>query len=458
MNKATGRLLIVDDDEDILHAAELYLKRHKFSVSTDKSPENIPSLISGRDFDVILLDMNFTKDVSSGKEGMYWLKRIRELVPDAVVIMITAFGDIELSVEAIKAGAFDFIQKPWQNEKLLATIMAGISLRDSRNEVQDLRSKEKQLSADLDQHFHGIIGDSRPIREVFATIDKVAGTEANILILGESGTGKELVAREIHRKSRRSGNTFISVDMGALTETLFESELFGHKNGAFTDAKEDRAGRFEVANGGTLFLDEIGNIPVLLQAKLLSVLQNRSVTRLGTNRAVDIDVRLISATNMPIAEMIESGRFRQDLLYRINTVELRIAPLRERTDDIAPLASHFMEMYSRKYHKDIKNIARSTMRKLEKYHWPGNVRELEHAVERAVIMCDSHSLREEDFFLGDQGRRAGGLVIENYDLENVEKEVIVRVLARNRGNISLAARELGLTRASLYRRIRKYEL
>jgi transcriptional regulator with PAS, ATPase and Fis domain len=246
--------------------------------------------------------------------------------------------------------------------------------------------------------------------------------------------------------------------MGALTETLFESELFGHKKGSFTDAKEDRAGRFEVANGGTLFLDEIGNIPVLLQAKLLSILQNRSVTRLGTNKPVEIDVRLISATNMPVAEMIETGRFRQDLLYRINTVELKIAPLRERVEDIALLADHFMKMYSRKYHKDIRAIAKSTIRKLERYHWPGNVRELEHAVERAVIMCDSDSLREEDFFLGEQRRRADGLVIDNYDLENVEKEVILRVMTKNRGNISLAAKELGLTRASLYRRIQKYEL
>jgi DNA-binding NtrC family response regulator len=458
MSEMAGRLLVVDDDEDILHAAELYLKRYNFAVLTEKSPDRIPSLLSDRDFDIILLDMNFTKDVSSGKEGMHWLNKIIEIDPAAVVVMITAFGDIELSVEAIKAGAFDFIQKPWQNEKLLGTIMAGISLRKSRREVEDLKSKEKLLSADLGQHFHGIIGDSEPIRDVFAAIDKVAKTEANILILGESGTGKELVAREIHRKSLRSNNTFIAVDMGALTETLFESELFGHKKGSFTDAKEDRAGRFEVANGGTLFLDEIGNIPVLLQAKLLSILQNRSVTRLGTNKPVEIDVRLISATNMPVAEMIETGRFRQDLLYRINTVELKIAPLRERVEDIALLADHFMKMYSRKYHKDIRAIAKSTIRKLERYHWPGNVRELEHAVERAVIMCDSDSLREEDFFLGEQRRRADGLVIDNYDLENVEKEVILRVMTKNRGNISLAAKELGLTRASLYRRIQKYEL
>lgn len=458
MTEVAGRLLIVDDDEDILQAAELYLKRYGLTVFTEKSPGRIPTLLSEGEYDIILLDMNFTKDVSSGKEGLHWLKKIIDTDPDAVVVMITAFGDIELSVEAIKAGAFDFIEKPWQNEKLLGTIMAGVSLRKSRREVEDLKSKEKLLSADLGQHFHGIIGDSEAIREVFAAIDKVAGTEANILILGESGTGKELVAREIHRKSLRSNNSFIAVDMGALTETLFESELFGHKKGSFTDAKEDRAGRFEVANGGTLFLDEIGNIPILLQAKLLSILQNRSVTRLGANKPMEIDVRLISATNMPIAEMIETGRFRQDLLYRINTVELKIAPLRERVEDIALLGDHFMKMYSRKYHKEFKSIPRSTLRKLEKYHWPGNVRELEHAVERAVIMCDSDALREEDFFLGEQRRKADGLVIDNYDLENVEKEVILRVLTKNRGNISLAAKELGLTRASLYRRIQKYEL
>ena len=458
MAELKGKLLVVDDDEDILQAAALYLKRYGFAVITEKNPEKIPSLVSDQDFDVILLDMNFTKDVSSGKEGIYWLKKILDYDPEAVAVMITAFGDIELSVEAIKAGAIDFIQKPWQNEKLLGTITAGISLRKSRKEIEDLKSKERQLSADLSQHFAGIIGDSDAIKEVFATIEKVAKTEANILILGESGTGKELVAREIHRRSKRSTKTFITVDMGALTETLFESELFGHKKGAFTDAREDRAGRFEIANGGTLFLDEIGNIPVPLQAKLLSILQNRNVTRLGTNRPIPIDVRLISATNMPIPEMIETGRFRQDLLYRINTVEVKIAPLRERAGDIPLLINHFLKMYSKKYSKDIKGAAKSTIRKLEKYHWPGNVRELEHVVERAVIMCDSEILRAEDFFIADQRGKTDGLLVNNYDLEDVEKTVILRVMTKNRGNISLAAKELGLTRASLYRRIQKYEI
>lgn len=458
MAEIKGRLLVVDDDEDILHAAELYLRRYDFAVLTEKNPDKIPSLISDQDFDVILLDMNFTKDVSSGKEGIYWLKKIIDYDPGAVVVMITAFGDIELSVEAIKSGAMDFIQKPWQNEKLLGTITAGINLRRSRKEVEDLKSKEKQLSADLGQHFSGIIGESEAIKEVFSVIEKVAKTDANVLILGESGTGKELVAREIHRRSKRSTRTFISVDMGALTETLFESELFGHKKGAFTDAREDRAGRFEIANGGTLFLDEIGNIPVPLQAKLLSILQNRSVTRLGTNKPITIDVRLISATNMPIPEMIETSTFRQDLLFRINTVEIKIAPLRERTGDIPLLIDHFIKLYSKKYNKDIEGAARSTIQRLEKYDWPGNVRELEHAVERAVIMCDSDRLREDDFFLAERGHKVEGLVVNNYDLEEVEKAVILRVMNKNHGNISLAARELGLTRASLYRRIKKYEL
>ncbi|UCC80445.1 MAG: sigma-54-dependent Fis family transcriptional regulator [Candidatus Zixiibacteriota bacterium] len=458
MAEIKGRLLVVDDDEDILHAAELYLRRYDFAVMKEKNPNKIPSLISKQDFDVILLDMNFTKDVSSGKEGIYWLKKIIDYDPRAVVVMITAFGDIELSVEAIKAGAIDFIQKPWQNEKLLGSITAGISLRRSRKEVEDLKSKEKQLSEDLGHHFSGIIGDSEAVKEVFNIIEKVAKTDANVLILGESGTGKELVAREIHRRSKRSTQTFISVDMGALTETLFESELFGHKKGAFTDAREDRAGRFEIANGGTLFLDEIGNIPVPLQAKLLSVLQNRSVTRLGTNRPIPIDVRLISATNMPVPEMIETSRFRQDLLFRINTVEIKIAPLRERAGDIPLLIDHFMRLYSKKYNKDIGTVSKSTIQRLEKYDWPGNVRELEHAVERAVIMCDSDKLREDDFFLAERGYKAEGLMVNNYDLEEVEKAVIIMVMNKNRGNISLAARELGLTRASLYRRIRKYEL
>jgi two-component system response regulator HydG len=456
MIQKTGKLLIVDDDEDVLQAARLLLKQHHPSVRTERAPERIPELLTEGDFDVILLDMNFTRDVSSGQEGLYWLGRILEIDPSAVVIMITAFGDIDLAVKAIKLGATDFVLKPWQNEKLLATISAGMNLRRSRTEVASLKSRERHLAADLDQQFHDFVGVSPAIREAFATIEKVAGTDANVLILGESGTGKELVAREIHRQSQRAGEVFIAVDMGALTESLFESEFFGHRKGAFTDAKEDRAGRFEIASKGTLFLDEIGNLAMPLQAKLLSVLETRRVTRVGSNTPVPVDVRLICATNMPIYEMATDNRFRQDLLYRINTVEIKLAPLRERTEDIPLLVDHFLKIHSRKYHKTIRGVQPATLRILESYHWPGNVRELQHAVERAVIMNDSDALRPEDFFLSTPA--VEDTATDGFNLDDVEKRTIGQVLKKHGGNVSRAARELGLTRASLYRRIQKYDL
>jgi len=454
----TNQILVVDDDEDVLQAARIYLKQHFAVVQIEKNPEGIPDLLSRFNFDIILLDMNFTRDVSSGKEGFLWLNRILEIDPAAVVILITAFGDIDMAVQAIKRGATDFVLKPWQNEKLLATISAGISLRKSRTELAGLKSLEKQLAADLDQKFHGFVGQSDAIHEVFKTIAKVAKTDANILILGESGTGKELVAREIHRQSLRFDRAFIAVDMGALTETLFESELFGHKKGAFTDAREDRVGRFEIAGGGTLFLDEIGNIPIPLQAKLLSVLQNRQITKLGSNTNVPVDVRLISATNMDIYNMIKNSRFRQDLLYRINTVEIKLAPLRDRHGDIPLLVEYFLDIFTRKYNKTFKKIPASTLMKLERYHWPGNVRELRHAVERAVIMCDSNCLEPENFFFAGPKHEQSGLDLDNFNLDEVEKEVIRKALGKYQGNISQAAKELGLTRTSLYRRMHKYGL
>jgi DNA-binding NtrC family response regulator len=454
----TNRILVVDDDEDVLQAARIYLKQHYALVHIEKNPEEIPNLLSCYNFDVILLDMNFTRDVSSGKEGFFWLSRILEIDSAAVVILITAFGDVDMAVQAIKRGATDFVLKPWHNEKLLATISAGISLRKSRTELAGLKSLEKQLAADLDHKFHGFIGQSEVIRDVFKTIAKVAKTDTNILILGESGTGKELVAREIHRQSSRSDRTFIAVDMGALTETLFESELFGHKKGAFTDAREDRVGRFEIAGGGTLFLDEIGNIPIPLQAKLLSVLQNRQITKLGSNTNVPVDVRLISATNMDIYDMIEKNRFRQDLLYRINTVEIKLAPLRDRHGDIPLLVEYFLDIFSRKYNKNFKKTPASTLSKLERYHWPGNIRELKHAVERAVIMCDSDCLEPGNFFFTGAKQEQPGIDLDSYNLDDVEKEVIRKALSKYQGNISQAAKELGLTRTSLYRRMHKYGL
>ncbi|HNP95971.1 MAG TPA: sigma-54 dependent transcriptional regulator, partial [Cyclobacteriaceae bacterium] len=390
------------------------------------------------------------------KEGFEWLRQIKEKDPDAVVIMITAFGDVEMAVRALKEGATDFILKPWQNEKLIATISTAIKLKKSYNEVDKLRKAKQLLEEQISQPFRDIIGNSPAIKEVFALIDKVAATDANILILGENGTGKELVARAIHQKSLRKENSFVGVDMGAITETLFESELFGHKKGAFTDAREDRPGRFELANGGTLFLDEIGNLNTALQSKLLSVLQSRQVTRVGSNNPTDVDIRLICATNMPIHDMVEQGKFRQDLLYRINTVEIRIPPLCERVDDIPLLANHFLNFYTRKYHKEIVAFSEAAVMKLKKYAWPGNVRELQHAIERAVIMADSPTLQETDFLFSRKGGHSAES--DTLNLDDVEKAAVVKAIQLHNGNISKAADELGLTRASLYRRMEKYGL
>jgi DNA-binding NtrC family response regulator len=400
--------------------------------------------------------MNFSKDTTSGKEGFAWLQQIKEKDPDAVVIMITAFGDVEMAVRALKEGATDFILKPWQNEKLIATISTAIKLKKSYNEVDKLKKAKQMLEEQISQPFRDIIGNSPAIKEVFAMIDKVAATDANILILGENGTGKELVARAVHQRSLRKNNSFVAVDMGAITETLFESELFGHKKGAFTDAREDRPGRFELANEGTLFLDEIGNLSLALQSKLLSVLQSRQVTRVGSNQANNIDIRLICATNMPIHQMVEVNKFRQDLLYRINTVEIRIPPLCERVEDIPMLAQHFLSFYTRKYHKEVLSISEGALTKLKKYPWPGNVRELQHAIERAVIMADSKSLQESDFLFSRKGNAANDS--DSLNLDEVEKGAVAKAIQLHNGNISKAAEELGLTRASLYRRMEKYGL
>lgn len=458
MNKKTGKILIVDDDEDILQAARLLLKQHVTHVHAEKTPEALPSLLKNETYDVVFLDMNFAKGATSGKEGFLWLDKIHEIDPNIVVVLITAFGDVEMAVRAIKEGATDFILKPWQNERLIATLTTAMNLRKSRTEATQLRSKQKQLSADLDQPFHDFIGKSSAMQTVFEAVKKVAKTDANVLILGENGTGKELVARELHRQSSRAEDVFISVDIGALSETLFESELFGHVKGAFTDAREDRAGRFEIASGGTLFLDEIGNLPLTLQAKLLTVIENRKVIRLGSNKPIDIDVRLICATNMNIHEMVAHNKFRQDLLYRINTVEIRIPPLRQRIGDIPLLADHFLKIYCKKYQKPLRRLNSATLKRLEKYHWPGNVRELQHAIERAVIMSDSQVLQPNDFFFPSQEQKGDSMILDDYNLEDVEKLVIHRAIAKHGGNITHAAGELGLSRASLYRRLEKYGL
>lgn len=456
MSKKFGNILVIDDDEDVLTAARLLLKRHFNLVHTENEPEKIASLMSNENYDVILLDMNFGRDLTTGHEGIMWLNTILEIDPLAVVVLITAFGDVELAVRAIKEGATDFVLKPWQNEKLLATISSAMNLRQSRRDADYLRQRQKQLSEDLDRQFQGFVGNCTAMQKVFTTIKKVAKTDANVLIIGENGTGKELVARELHRQSDRANEVFISVDMGALTETLFESELFGHVKGAFTDAKENHAGRFEIASGGSLFLDEIGNVSPPLQAKLLSTLQSRQVTPVGSNNPRPIDIRLICATNKPIHQMVNDGQFRQDLLYRINTVEINLPPLSERVEDIPLLIDHFLDIYSKKYQRQVKRINSATLKRLEKYPWPGNVRELQHAIERAIIMSDSQVLQPSDFLLSGQESKDNGLVFDSYQLDEVEKTIIRKALSKHGGNISQTAKELGLTRTSLYRRLDKY--
>lgn len=458
MEKRKGKVLAIDDNDDILFALKLLLKNQVEKVVTETAPDKIPQLMKEDDFDVILLDMNFTKDAISGQEGFDWLNKILEIDPDAVVVFITAYGDAEKAVKAIKAGATDFILKPWQNEKLLATVSSAIKLRQSKREAGDLKERQKEINEIQDKPFHEFIGESQEMKEVFRTIQKVAKTDANVLILGENGTGKELVARALHRNSARKDEIFISVDLGSIHENLFESELFGHVKGAFTDAKKDKTGRFELANGGTLFLDEIGNLTLPLQAKLLTALERKEVTKVGSNTTKNIDVRLICATNNDIHKMVANEEFRQDLLYRVNTVEIHLPPLRERTGDLPLLANHFLKQYSKKYKKQIKKISSEAISKLNQHSWPGNVRELQHAIERAVIMCDSDTLEADDFILSSAGKQKEEIELETYDLDTIEMNVIKKVLKQNQGNITKAASQLGLTRTSLYRRMEKYDL
>jgi DNA-binding NtrC family response regulator len=441
-----GKILIVDDDMDVLRAARLLLKRHFEQVDFERNPQKIPYLVSNFDYDVILLDMNFTRDLSSGKEGFEWLDRILDIKPESSVVLFTAYGDVEMAVRAIKAGAADFVLKPWENEKLLATMQAAFNKRKA------LAQKEKPMPADSQL----ITGNSAAMQQVMDTVNRVAATDANILILGENGTGKDMLARHIHQLSLRAKEPLVSVDLGAISETLFESELFGHVKGAFTDAREDRNGRFEEANGGTIFLDEIGNISLPFQAKLLTVLQNRSVTRVGSNKVIPVDVRLICATNRNIQQMAAQHQFRQDLLYRINTIEVQLPPLRERTEDIIPLAEHFLELYRDKYKRPVNALHESLVQQLQQYDWPGNIRELQHAIERAVILSQGKMLMPKDVFVKSPSRDQD--LDTGYNLEEMERNIITQAMKKCNGNITEAARELGLSRAALYRRLEKYNL
>lgn len=455
-----GKILIIDDNEDLLKAAKMHLKRHFAQVDVEKNPEAIPGLMSNDDYDVILLDMNFTKDVSSGSEGYYWLEKILQIDPSSVVVLITAYGDVQMAVKAIKAGATDFVLKPWENEKLLATLYSAMRLRESRDEINNLKIKNQEINQVINEKYIDIIGQSQSMQRIFQTIDRVAQTDANVLILGENGTGKELIARAIHRNSTRRNESFISVDLGSITETLFESELFGHKKGSFTDAKEDRPGRFELANKGTLFLDEIGNLSTPLQAKLLTVLQNRKVSRVGSNKDTIIDIRLICATNLPLYDMVKENRFRQDLVYRINTIEIELPALHDRLEDIPLLANHFLKHYSAKYGKNISKISEAAMTRMNKHSWPGNIRELQHSLERAIILSNSSVLQPEDFNFSSSAPKETDqpLNLDQYNLDEVEKLLIRKVLKKYNGNITQASSELGLTRSSLYRRLEKHGL
>jgi len=454
-----SKILVVDDNEDILFAARLLLKPFASLIVTEKDPNRIPELLKDDSYDVIFLDMNFTEDITSGQEGFFWLKEILNIDPLAVVILITAFGDVETAVRAVKEGATDFVLKPWQNEKLLATFSSALKLRESRIELNRIKSRQKFLNEEPEYGFHEIIGTSGSIKSVFNTITKVAGTDANVLILGENGTGKELAARALHKHSKRNTEVFISVDMGSISPSLFESELFGHIKGAYTDATEDRPGRFEIASGGTLFLDEIGNLPPELQAKLLTVIQNREIVRVGSNKPIKIDIRLICATNKPIYDLTGENKFRQDLLYRINTVEIHLPPLRERSGDIPLLAEHFLAVYNRKYNRDNLFFETETLKRLENYSWPGNIRELKHSIERSVILCEGNSLKPTDLFLkAPQTKSNDEEEFATYNLDEIEKRIIRKALLKYEGNISKAASELGLTRTSLYRRMEKHGL
>lgn len=445
-------LLVIDDDQDVLTAVRLLLKNEFREVVTEKNPENMLSLLSQKDFDVILLDMNFKSSINTGNEGLYWLKKIKDSGNSAMVVMITAYGDIDLAVRSVKEGAADFIVKPWHNERLIST------LKDLLRDKESTKRKSNKKTSDSGNT--ELAGDSEIMNDVLYKVKKIAPTDANILVLGENGTGKDIIAREIHRQSLRADKPFIKVDLGALTESLFESELFGHKKGSFTGANEDRIGRFEAASGGTLFLDEIGNISLQQQTKLLSVLQNRQISKLGSNEHTDIDIRLICATNLTIQDLADENRFRKDLIYRINTVELMMPPLRDRDTDILLLTDHFLKIYATKYLKPKPELTAKAKDKISRYPFPGNVRELQYAMERAIIMADRNELTENDIVFSPLENVTPCNKMEEapLHLETLEKDTILKVIDKHQGNITKAAKELGLTRTALYRRLNKYEI
>ena len=451
----TNNILVVDDKKSVLSALQLLLEQEFKEVITLSNPNQIPATLSNKNIDVILLDMNFTAGINSGNEGIYWLNEIKKTDPTIEVVMFTAYGDVELTVKALKQGACDFVLKPWKNEKLLATLQTACKLRKSNLKLQELSHRENSLIKELNREQKILIGTSKPMLKIKQLIRKVANTDANILLTGENGTGKGVIAREIHNQSLRKNELMVTVDVGSIPDTLIESELFGHKKGAFTDAIEDTTGKFLLAHNGTLFLDEIGNIPTTLQAKLLLAIQNRAITPIGSNTPISFNIRLISATNSKIEQLVETNKFREDLLYRINTIHIEIPPLRERTEDIELLSNFFLNKYANKYNKPSMKMGVMAIKKLQKYHWPGNVRELEHSIEKAVILGASNTISPDDFFFKIISSSKTETPIT---LEEMEKQLIYTVLEKHDGNFSAAAQQLGITRQTLYNKMKKYDL
>lgn len=452
-----SKILILDDNKSVLTALEMLLQSEFDEIYTLKNPNNLISTIQQHSIDIVLLDMNFTAGINNGNEGIYWLHQIHKHDRSISVIMITAYGDIELAVKAVKEGAFDFILKPWDNNKLISTIHASLKLRRSKTENASLLQTTYILKQELNSSLQKLIGQSEPMKKVMEMVKKVAATDANIFITGENGTGKELIAREIHRYSKRNKEIMLGVDMGAISETLFESELFGHTKGSFTDAKEERIGKFEAANKGTLFLDEIGNLSLSLQAKMLTALQNRIINKLGSNTSIPIDIRLISATNKDLKAMITDGLFREDLLYRINTITIELPPLRDRGNDILLIAEFFLRKYANKYDKQGLKMNQNAIQKLLKYKWPGNVRELQHTMEKAVILSEGSILNEDSFILNNTSINLQK-ELHNKTIEEMEKEMILASIRKENGNMSSVAKNLGVTRQTLYNKLKKYGL
>ncbi len=451
-----GNILIVDDHKRVRISLQMLLQDEFDTVNVLSNPKSLLRELQVNSYDIVLLDMNFSAGVNTGNEGLFWMNEILKYDPDLAVVLLTAYGDVELAVTAVKKGATDFVLKPWDNNKLISTLKSALSLRLSKKKIQKLETDKQDLTRELNQNKSEMIGRSTAMMNLRKLMQKVAVTDANVLVLGEHGTGKELIAREIHQQSQRSMKPMVSVDMGAMSESLFESELFGHAKGAFTDAREDRQGRFELASGGTIFLDEIGNLSLAMQAKLLSVLQNRQVIRLGDHQTRSIDIRLVCATNKNLQEMVAEGTFREDLLYRINTIQIEVPSLRDRISDVALLAEYFLMKYATKYDKRRLTYTDEAIDKLQNYPWPGNVRELQHAVEKAVILSEGDKITCEDFLLKQNGVRASNLPPQSF--MDMEKQMILTAMERHEGNLTHMARELGVTRPTLYHKIRKYDL